>query len=333
MSPRAAQFSRAADTALDRSVVLGYTRVGPLLRRRWWAPDPPPGALEGRVVAVTGANSGLGKATVLGAARLGAEVRMLCRSTDKGQAARAEILDEVPGAVLHVDACDVSDLGALRDLGARLRAEVPQLHALVHNAGVLPPERTETADGHELTFATHVLGPHVLTHELRAPLSADGDARVVFVTSGGMYTSRLDVDDPEYTRGDYSGSRAYARTKRMQVHLAEEWARRLATERISVHSTHPGWAGTPGLTSSLPGFSRLTGPLLRDAASGADTAVWLLAAPEGHRTTGRLWHDRAPRPTAYLARTRPTDAEVARLWRLVVEATGVPPEGASAGQG
>lgn len=331
MSPSAAQFSHAADTALDRSVVLGYTRLGPLLRRRWWAPDPPAGALEGRVVAVTGANSGLGKATVLGAARLGAEVRMLCRNTEKGEVARAEILGEVPGARLHVDEGDVSDLGSLRDVAARLRTEVPRLHALVHNAGVLPPERTETGEGHELTFATHVLGPHVLTHELRGPLSADRDARVVFVTSGGMYTSPLDVDDPEYAQGSYSGSRAYARTKRMQVHLAEEWARRLAPERISVHSTHPGWAGTPGLAASLPGFSRVTRPLLRDAASGADTAVWLLAAPEAHETTGRLWHDRAPRPTSYLARTRPTDEQVDRLWQLVVEATGVPPAASPGG--
>ena len=325
MSPTAAQLSRALDTALDRTVVLGYTRVGPALRRRWWPADPTPSALEGRVVAVTGANSGLGRATTLGAARLGAEVRMLCRSRERGEQARQELLEELPGARLHVDQCDVSDLGRLPEVARSLRNEVPVLHALVHNAGVLPPERTETDDGHELTFATHVLGPHVLTHELRGALTADGDGRVVFVTSGGMYTSPLDVDDPEYARGSYSGTRAYARTKRMQVHLAEEWAARLAGEGIAVQSTHPGWAGTPGLVDSLPGFNRLAGPLLRDAASGADTAVWLLAAPDGYARSGLLWHDRAPRPTSYGPRNRPSPDQVRRLWELVVAATGVPP--------
>ena len=317
-------LARTVDRLLDRSVVLGYTRLGPALRRRWWPADPSPGALAGKVVAVTGANSGLGKATTEGAARLGAEVLMLCRNVERGEKARAEVLGAVPGAVLHVVECDVSNLGSLPAVAAEVASLAPALHALVHNAGVLPPERTETDEGHELTLATHVLGPHVLTNALRGPLRADGDARVVFVTSGGMYTSGLAVDDLQYRRGEYSGTQAYARTKRMQVHLAEEWATRLHPEGVAVHSTHPGWAGTPGLTDSLPGFSRLTGPLLRDADEGADTAVWLLASPEAHDRTGLLWHDRAPRPTSYLGRHAPSRDAAGVLWDRCVELTGVP---------
>lgn len=319
------RLTAGIDRLLDRSVVLGYSRAGFRLRRTWWPADPPAGALAGRVVAVTGANSGLGRATALGAARLGAEVRLLCRSVERGEQARRDLLAEVPGAALVVDRCDVSDLAGLPDVARSLTADVPRLHALVHNAGVLPPERTESASGHELTLTTHVLGPHLLTHLLRDALAADAEARVVFVTSGGMYTQALAVDDPEYARSGYSGAAAYARTKRMQVHLAEEWARHLRRQGVAVHSMHPGWARTPGLTGSLPGFTRLAGPLLRSAEEGADTAVWLLAAPEAHESTGLLWHDRAPRPTAYLARTRPSQADVQRLWDLCVRATGVPP--------
>lgn len=312
------------DLVLDRLVVPGYTRIGPALRRTWWPPDPAPDALSGAVVAVTGANSGLGKATALGAARLGAEVRMLCRDVGRGQSARADILREVPGAALHVDRCDVSDLGSLREVAADLARDVPRLRALVHNAGVMPPVRTETGDGHEETLAVHVLGPHILTDALRGPLAADGDGRVVFVVSGGMYTQRLELDDPEYTRGDYSPPVAYARTKRMEVHLAEAWARELTDEGIAVHSTHPGWADTPGVQSSLPRFAKLAGPLLRSPEAGADTTVWLLAAPEGHDTSGLFWHDRAPRPTNHLARPTPSEEEVRRLWAYVVETTGAP---------
>lgn len=309
----AATLAGTLDRVLDRSVV-GYTRFGPLLRRRWWPADPAPDALRGRAVAVTGANSGLGKATALGAARLGAEVWMLCRDIARAESARTEITEAVPAARVHVLRCDVSDLAGLLEVARELVAAAPRLHGLVHNAGVLPEQRTQTADRHELALATHVLGPHLLTAELRGALAADGDARVVFMTSGGMYTRTLRMDDPEYARGRYSGTEAYARTKRMQVHLAEEWAQRLLASGVVVHSTHPGWAATPGLSDSLPGFSRLTGPLLRSAEDGADTAVWLLAADEARLTTGLLWHDREPRPTAYLRRGMPSRETVRGLW-------------------
>lgn len=321
---RTALLTSILDTVLDRSVVLGYTRIGPLLRRTWWPDDPAPDALSGSTVAVTGANSGLGRATALGAARLGAEVRMLCRDVSRGEAARAGILREVPGAVLHVDRCDMSDLASLPGVAAGLAREVPRLRALVHNAGIMPPRRTETPEGHEESLAVHVLGPHILTDALRRPLSADGLGRVVFVVSGGMYTQRLEIADPEYTRGSYSPPVAYARTKRMEVHLAEAWARELAGEGVAVHSTHPGWADTPGVRTSLPRFAALTGPLLRSPESGAETTVWLLASPQGHETSGLFWHDRAPRPTRHLTRPAPTEEQVERLWQYVVATTGVP---------
>ena len=319
-----ARLARSLDLVLDRSVVLGYTRVGPAVRRTWWADDPAPDALAGAVVAVTGANSGLGKATAIGAARLGAEVRMLCRSVARGEGAREEILREVPGATLHVDECDVSDLGSLPQVAADLSREAPRLRALVHNAGIMPPVRTETPEGHEETLAVHVLGPHILTDALRGPLAQDGAGRVIFVVSGGMYTQRLDLQDPEYTRASYSPPVAYARTKRMEVHLAEAWAREVAGEGVAVHSTHPGWADTPGVQTSLPRFATVMGPLLRNAESGADTAVWLMASPQGHDRSGLFWHDRAPRPTNQLGRPSPTEDEVRRLWEYVVDVTGVP---------
>lgn len=319
--------SRGLDLVLDRSVVLGYTRIGPAVRRAWWPADPAPGSLTGEVVAVTGANSGLGRATALGAARLGAEVRMLCRNVERGEQARREILDAVPGAALTVDECDISDLEAVAKVGTALAEKVPRLRALVHNAGVMPPERTESRQGHELTLATHVLGPHVLTESLRGPLAAHGSGRVVLVVSGGMYTQRLPLEDPELTRSAYSPTVAYARTKRMQVHLAELWARELAEEGVAVHSTHPGWADTPGVQTSLPTFRRVIGPLLRSAEVGADTTVWLMASREAHERTGLLWHDRSPRPTSYLSRTEPTPDEVEQLWEYVVRTTGVPRAG------
>lgn len=310
---------RVLDVVADRTVVPGYTKLGFLLRKRFWAPLPPD-ALRGKRVLITGANSGLGKAAATGMARLGGTVHLVVRDAERGERAKSDIQAEVPGAAIRVDLCDVSDLDDVR----RFAATVTDVDVLVHNAGTLPPERTETAQGNEVTLATHVLGPHLLT-ELLTPALREGEpGRVIFVSSGGMYSQPLRIDDPQYLDGEYNGTKAYARTKRMQVVLALLWGRRLECDGITVHSTHPGWAATPGVTDSLPGFAKLMGPLLRDAEQGADTVVWLAAAEEGGRpeTTGQFWHDRAPRPAHYLRRTRETAAQREALWQFCEERTG-----------
>ena len=314
----------ALDTVLDRLVVPGYSSIGYRLRRRWWQADLPGGSLSGSAVAVTGANSGLGLATAAGAAQLGAEVLMLCRNAARGERARAELMQRQPSARVHVVQCDVSDPDSIERAVADVRAAAPRLHGLVHNAGVMPARRTESGRGHELSFATHVLGPHLLTALLQPQLVADGDARVVFVSSGGMYTQPLRIDDLQYEREPYEPTTAYARTKRMQVVLAEQWADHLRDVGVSVHSMHPGWADTPGVLDSLPRFAKLAGPILRTPEQGADTAVWLLGSKDAGKSTGLFWHDRRPRPTTYLGRHAPDDGDARELWEVCVEVTGLP---------
>lgn len=310
------------DRALDRAVVPGYSRIGYLVRRRAWpADDPAPGSMAGRRVLVTGASSGLGTATARELARLGATVHLVVRDEARGQETLAAITEEVPGAELRVERCDVSDLADVRRCAADLLARLDRVDVLVHNAGVLPAERIETAEGHELTVATHVLGPVLLT-ELLMPLLSGHEARVVLVSSGGMYTQRLPTDDPEYRHGDYRGATAYARSKRMQVTLAPTLQERWAEDGVLVHAMHPGWADTPGVATSLPGFRTVMRPLLRDAEAGADTVVWL-AATSQRLPGGLFWHDRAPRPTHYLRGTREAPEDRARLWDWVRASTGL----------
>ena len=313
---------RAADLALDRAVVPGYTSVGYRLRRAGWPDDDPrPHALAGKRCLVSGAGSGLGKATAAGLARLGGAVHLLVRDEVKGRAALDEIAATVPGAELHLEVCDVSDPASVRRFAEGFADRVDRLDVLVHNAGVLPPARQESADGHEITLATHVLGPLLLTELLR-PLLAAAHGRVVLVSSGGMYTQKRPVDDPEFRHGTYSGTAAYARSKRIQVALTPLLQRRWAADGITVHAMHPGWADTPGVAASLPLFRKVMGPLLRDAAQGADTVVWLAATepvPEG----GRFWHDRVPRPAHVLPGTRETAAEREQVWRWCLAAAGL----------
>lgn len=326
-------FERALDMVLDRSLVGGYSKLGYLARRRTWAgwrADPRPDALAGRTALVTGAGGGLGEATAAGLARLGATVHLLVRGEEKGRAAQDRILRSVGGLArerLPIQVCDVGELAQVRSFATRFTTEVDALDVLVHNAGLLPPGRTETSEGNELTLAVHVLGPLLLTRLLADVLGAGaersgGDSRVIFVSSGGMYAQPLRADDLQFRRGDYGGTAAYARTKRMQVVLAGLLAEELAGRRVTVHALHPGWAATPGVTGSLPAFDRIVGPLLRTPEQGADTAVWLAGAPAGTVGSGRFWHDRTVRPEHYLSRTRETVEQRERFRAEVDRLTG-----------
>jgi dehydrogenase/reductase SDR family member 12 len=304
------------DRVMDWTVVPGYTKVGYDLRRRL-APWPEPD-FSGRSVVVTGATSGIGEAAGAAIARAGGTVHLAVRDLGRGEQARERIAAasgaEEERLVLH--RCDLSNLASVRAFAAALAGLGDPLHGLVNNAGVLPPERTATDEGFELTFATNVLGPFLLAAKLLPALRRATDARVVNVSSGGMYTAKPDFDDLQLERHDYNGTRFYAHTKRLEVLLTHEWARRLPRPpgTVSFHSTHPGWVATPGVDASLPGFSKVMGPLLREPAAGADTIVWLLGAPEPDARSGAFWHDRRERPVDRVPWTRAGEADERRLF-------------------
>ena len=302
------------DLLLDRTVVPGYSRIGYHLRRRGWTPIPDH-ALDGRRILVTGGTSGLGLATVEACARLGATVHLLGRDRQRGESAARGVRRRVPNAQVVVEECDLGSLQAVADFAADFAARVPQLDGLVHNAGLMTEQRTESREGHELTLSVHVLGP-APAHLRCCVRRWRAGARVVFVASGGMYAQPLAVDDPEFREGEFSGVTAYARAKRMQVVLAERWAEELADSGVGVHVMHPGWVDTPGVRSSLPRFRMLTRPILRTPEQGADTVVWLLAAPVLDPATGGFWMDRAPRPTHYLGRHQESEPDRERFWEF-----------------
>lgn len=277
--------------------------------------------LAGRVCLVTGGNAGLGRATAEALAKLGATTHLLCRNAGRAEEARDEIRRASGNARVEFAVMDVSDLSSVSRYVAS--AGPDKVHALVHNAGLLPASRILSADGFELTFATHVVGPHLLTSLLAKPLHAAGDARVIFVSSGGMYTQRLSLDDHRWDRRKYDGVVAYAQTKRMQVVLAERWSRFFAGSGVSVYSMHPGWADTSGVKTSLPRFYDLTRRILRTPAEGADTVVWLAARQPAPTPSGAFWFDRKARSTHYLPWTRENQATRDQLWEECQQLAGI----------
>ena len=312
----------AADELLELTVVGSFTRIGPAARSclfDWSAPEP--GSLAGRVVLVTGATSGLGRAAATDLARAGATVWLLGRSAERTEAARDRIAAEVAGADLRVVVADLAHLTQVRDAAAAITAGTDRLDVLVHNAGAMAERLERTTDGIEVTAQTHVAAPFLLTAELLPLLRSTPDARVITVSSGGMYTHGLELDELDHPDpATFDGVAAYARAKRAQVVLGERWAAR--EPDVAFHVMHPGWADTPGVETSLPRFHRLMGPLLRTPEEGADTIVWLATAPSEQTPSGRFWLDRRPRWTVRLPGTRPSEAEAARLWDWCVERTG-----------
>ena len=313
------------DALLEGSVVLSFTDIGPMVRRRLFEwQDLDTLRMDGRVVLITGGSSGLGRATADRLARMGAAVRLLVRDRAKGERVQQDIRHTTPTADVEIYTADLSDLGSVRAVTAQILERESRLDVLVNNAGALLPERTLSVDGFEMTFATMVLGPFVLTEGVAGLLertaAAHGTTRVINVSSGGMYTQGLHLDDLQMERG-YRGSVAYARAKRAQVVLTERWARRWRDRGIVAHAMHPGWADTPGIAAGLPRFGTLIGPRLRSPDEGADTIVWLAASPEAVRSTGRFWLDRRPRSIVRLPGTAVTAHDAERLWDACVRLT------------
>lgn len=324
-------LARALDALLEATVVGGFSRVGYLARRctqRWG--DPP--RVEGKVVVVTGASSGIGRAAALALGRLGAEVWTLGRDAGRTESVAQAIRSE--GGRAEAALVDVADGATVEAFAERFGSAHDRLDGIVHSAGALLTDYAVSAEGFELTVATHVLGPYRLTWHLAPRLQHAGRSTIVTVSSGGMYTERFDLDRLEMHPEDYDGVRAYARAKRAQVVLAGEWSRRWADRGVASYAMHPGWVDTAGLASGLPSFTRL-GRLLRRPEEGADTAVWLATGaarpPAVEAATSAsvgdgFWHDRRLRGEYYLPRTRPRhghEEEGGRLWDWCAARTGL----------
>ncbi len=321
-------MSDVVDSLIEVPAVTSFTRIGYAVRRRLsgWCPldsfD-----LSDRVVVLTGATSGIGRAAAEQLASCGATLVLVGRSGERTERVAAEIVDATGNGAISAVPADMGDNTQVRALADRVLVEHERVDVLIHNAGALLSSRRESPSGLEATVASQVVGPTLLTGLLLERLARAAPSRVLTMSSGGMYTAPLTVSRLQMTVGDYNGAKQYARAKRAQVVLSEEWAARFGGAGIHVHALHPGWDSTPGISTSLPRFSRFMGPLLRSAEQGADTLVWLAADPAAVETNGAFWMDRHARRTHKLRSTRASDAPQRRerLWEWVVEAAGHEP--------
>ncbi len=305
---------RLIDGFLDASVLLSYTRTGYKYRQRRWASVP---HLEDKKVVITGATSGIGAAAALELASLGAHLILAVRNPAKARVVQETILASVPAARVEVFPVNLASIESIERGADAILERHPALHALVNNAGALLGESGVTEDGHDASFAINLLGHHLLTQRLLPALTQAFPGRVVFVTSGGMYTQKLDLHRLKQPPEPFDGVVAYAQAKRAQMVLVGEYSRRVPAADCLFLAMHPGWAATPGVATSLPTCNRLLRPLLRSPAQGADTAVWLVAAPESELSNGGLYFDRQLRRQYLLPGTREPSGAASELWQLL----------------
>lgn len=308
------------DSALEIAIVPSFTKIGFEARRRLfdWKPIRP---VPDRRVIITGANSGLGFAGAKLLANASAKVTIVARNAERGERAAEQISSE-SGAHVSLELADLSSLESVRALSDRLIAAGDPIDTLVHNAGALHNTRQESVDGNELTLATHVIGPFLMTTLLRELLAAGDDPRIITMASGGLYGQGVALSDLQ-TNQDYNGTKAYARAKRAQLLLNERWSEVLEEDGVSVYTMHPGWAATAGVSDALPGFERLLRPLLRTPEQGADTLAWLATEPTAQLGNGGFWLDRATRPAHRLRTTKSSDDKIEPIWREITRLAGV----------
>jgi NAD(P)-dependent dehydrogenase (short-subunit alcohol dehydrogenase family) len=301
---------------------LGFTRFGYQHRKRSWSTLP---SLSGQTVVITGATSGLGLSAALTMVKLDARLILVGRNEEKLKQVCVDLQNDSNPNRVRAEIADLSLMSEVRALARRLKEREPVIDVLINNAAVLPVDRRVTAEGLELAFATDLLSPYLLTELLLPTLRHSSPARVINVLSGGMYLSGLNVKDLQSQHGNYNGSRAYAQAKRGLMVLTEHWANRLQNHGVVFNAMHPGWADTPGVEQSLPGFHKVMRNVLRTPEQGADTIVWLAAAKEAAVVNGKLWLDREPHLSSILPGTagarEQRDALLEALYLLARENT------------
>src|SRR3989454_5772209 len=244
--------------------------------------------LEDRVFLVTGANSGIGKATALGLARLGGTVVMACRSATRGEAARQDVVRDSGNSRVYLEIVDLASEDSTRSFAEEFHRRHPRLDVLINNAGVYTSHRDVTPDGLERQFEVNYLSGFLLTHLLLVLLKKSAPSRIVNVSSSAHMGGTIRFDDLQGEHR-YGGVRAYNQSKIAQIFFTPELARRLPSTPVTVNACHPGVIRTNlgmGGSSVVVRFVKM---FLKSPEKGAETPIYLATSPEVEGISGKYF--------------------------------------------
>ena len=305
------------------------------MSQNWTQKDIPD--LTDKVVVITGANSGLGLESTKAIARKGATVVMACRNLEKAEAAKVEVLREVPGAKLEVMQLDNASLASVRAFADAFKAKYDRLDILMNNAGVMAIPRQETEDGFEMQLGVNHLGHFALTGLLLDVITKTPNARVHTTSSSANYNGEINFDDP-MLKEDYGRWKSYGQSKLANVFFANELHRRLKeTGHDTVaNSSHPGLVMTNLQSTSLEKSDtpfmervlyRLAGPLMaQDVSMGTLPQLYGATAPSAK--SGAFYGPKTLNLRGSPAEKEPNKAakdaaDLKRFWKMSERLTGV----------
>lgn len=276
-----------------------------------------------KIVVVTGANSGMGLATTVALAQMGAHVIMACRSMERGEQARVKALEQSRSSTIELMQCDLGSFESIRNFVAAFKVKFARLDVLVNNAGVVSLKRELTKDGFESQIGVNHLGHFLLTNLMLELLMRSDQGRIVNVSSGAHKAGNIHFDDPNIMKG-YNVIKGYGQSKLANILFTKELARRLQNTNITVNSLHPGAVGTNIGIDRKTGFGKtvlkLLRPFFRTPLQGASSAIYLASSPEAAAVSGDYYIDCRIAKTSAKA----NDPELAaKLWDWSAQQTGL----------
>lgn len=287
-----------------------------------WTTGPVSGPMAGKTVLITGATSGIGRATALGLARMGAHLAITGRDRVRTEDAAREIRASGGGRV-DLFIADLSSQSQVRQLADEVLQSLSCVHVLINNVGGYWKTRHVTVDGLERTFALNHLAPFLLTDLLLGKLKQSASARVVTVSSNAQAMGRIDFSDLQAERS-YSGAQAYSQSKLANVLFSNELARRLKGTSVTANALHPGLVSTSFGAEDPAAVQRVFIPFLRpfmkSPTQGAATSIHLASAPELEQVTGRYFANRHPKQSSGPSYDQVT---AARLWQVSADLVGL----------
>ena len=290
--------------------------------------------MKGKICIITGSNSGIGKETAIGLAKIGATSVMVVRDQERGEKARTEIIKQAGNNSVDLTICDLSSMDSIRRFAKEFKKKYDRLDVLLNNAGATFNKREVTSEGFERTLAVNYLGPFLLTHEMLDLLKSSSPSRIINVSSGLAKNGKVDLDDLQSEK-NYVGTKAYSRvrapvysnTKLMLMMHTYELARRLKGSGVTANVLMPGFVATNlgknsgSLSSSI--MFKMVRPMQVSAKKGAETSVYLASSDDVKDVTGKCFAKKKEVMTCSAS----YDEELQkRLWNKTESMLGLAPE-------
>jgi len=277
-------------------------------------------SMEGKICMITGANSGIGKATAIGLAEMNATIVIVCRNKERGETALREIIEKTGNNNVDLFLCDLSSLHSIRNLASDFKKKYQNLHVLINNAGVMLSKRILSVDGFEMNFAVNYLAPFLLTHLLLDILKKSAPSRIINVASAAHKYGTIDFEDlqGEHKKRRFMG--LYGDTKLALILTSYEFSRRLEGTGVTLNIVHPGVVNTNlGVDRSKP-KKGIVRRFFKKPEKGAETSIYLASSPEVEGITGKY----------YVKKQQQTSSEESydvtlakKLWDITIEMVGL----------